>query len=195
MYVQDEDQPDHMVFPNALRHTNTMAIRRYSNLIFGNIIDVGSDHSIYTLIASHSESVTSAIGVDIFPKSIDKFNRLKEYHPESVSKKVSMVCCNVLDLDKHFSENSFDCLLSFHMLEHIYQEDLDLAMVQMKRILKPNNHFIISIPWEENHNSGNHETFWNDVSLVKLFDKHNFEVYECFREVNNHLTGAFKNVK
>ena len=74
-YVQDEDQPDHMVLPNALRHTNTMAIKKYSDIIHGDIVDVGSDHSIYTLIAAMSERVDSAIGVDIYPPSLEKFER------------------------------------------------------------------------------------------------------------------------
>jgi len=194
-YVQDENKPEYMVLPDALRHTNTMAIIKYRDLIHGNIVDVGSDHSIYTLIAAENKNVTSAIGVDLFPPSLVKFERLKSYVHPDVAAKTTMVCANALELDQHFEENQFDSLLTFHMIEHLFPEDLDDGIQQMKRILKPEGYLIVSIPWETAHDSGNHCTFWNDVTLIELFENHGFETYDCFREINNHLTGAFRNAK
>lgn len=190
-YVINTDVPDHLVIDNIREHPNALAIHRYKDFIKGSIADIGSNHSATTLIAAENHKVTLAIGVNLNMASLDRFDKIKRYATEAAEAKTSMVCSNVLDLDKHFDEDSFDTIMSFHMLEHLFIKDIDKAMYQMSRVLKQGGYFIISIPWEKQLGSPNHKTHWNDKTLSDLFIKHSYKVHECYQVDDNHLTGAF----
>lgn len=43
-----------------------------------------------------------------------------------------------------FKDNSFDCIFSYHVLEHI--QDYCGALSEVKRVLKPNGFFILGVP-------------------------------------------------
>jgi len=190
-YVNNPTWVDSEVIDKLRVHPNALAIARYSDNIYGVIADLGSNHSATTLIAAENTKVTKAVGVNLNKEAIERFDRIKKFAGEGAEEKTSMVRSNVLELDQHFEEASFDTLMSFHMLEHLFPEDIHPAMEQMSRILKPGGFFIISIPWERKLGSPNHKTFWNNTSLSKLFISHGFKVYECYRVDDNHLTGAF----
>jgi len=190
-YVTNTDIEDSSVLLLIREHPNVKAIQRYETFIYGNIIDIGSGHSATTLIAAENPKVIKAVGVNLNQAAIDRFNKIKEHATKEAKEKTSMVCSNVLELNKHFDEESFDTVMSFHMLEHLFKEDIDLAMEQMSRILKPGGMFIISIPWERQLGSPNHKTYWNDKTLSALFLKHAYTVHECYKVDDKHLTGAF----
>jgi len=190
-YTQNENRADSDVIDAVRQHPNALSMYRYSEFIYGDIIDVGSNLSATTLIAAESDTVISALGVDLNQTSVDRFNKIKEYAKNGAKEKTSMLVANVLELDAYLEENTFDALLTYHMLEHLYPEDLNLAIIQMKRVLKPGGYLIISIPWEMCLGSPIHITFWNDVTLKRLFETHAFKTHECYRADPRHLTGAF----
>jgi ubiquinone/menaquinone biosynthesis C-methylase UbiE len=196
-YTNDSEVDDSKLVDHQRGHPNYGAIKRYADVISGSIVDLGSDHGAFTILAAENPNVVSATAVDLFPESMKRFGRLKQYTTPEVGNKLAMVCCNVMELDQHFTEDQFDAVLTFHMLEHLFKEDLPMALGQMRRVLKAGGHLVISIPWEQCHDpkDGSHQTYWNDRTLAALFENNGFETAECFRWDKSHLTGLFKNRK
>lgn len=74
--------------------------------------------------------------VDISPEAIELAN--KHYASDSISFKVG----DVKDLD--FPADFFDLICCFETIEHI--QDVDIALSELRRVLKPKGHLMISSP-------------------------------------------------
>lgn len=76
------------------------------------LLDVGC--GINSPIVHISRRPAKLIGVDGFQPSIDE-SRRKNKHDD-------YVCSDLLDIDKHFEEKSFDCVMALDVVEHFPKE-------------------------------------------------------------------------
>jgi predicted SAM-dependent methyltransferase len=91
----------------------------------------------------------------------------------------------------------FDTIVSFHTIEHIYPDDIDLILQKSHKLLKDDGYFITSIPYERAYDDGvHHVAFYNENSLSELFENNGFETVECLDDnrvgINGILTGVFR---
>jgi len=49
-----------------------------------------------------------------------------------------------------FESESFDCVIMTEVLEHLSDEELELTLVEVRRVLKPNGRFLGTVPADEN---------------------------------------------
>lgn len=98
------------------------------------VLDVGcGSDSPYKYIKQNSIVST---GVDIHEPSIE-ISRRGGIHND-------YVITNVMDIDKHFVEGSFDAVIAFDLIEHLTKEDGILLLSKMQKIA--NKKVIITTP-------------------------------------------------
>jgi len=124
-------------FPTFLLPT---AVKRYEILrkyIIGNkILDAGCGTGWADfLLASEGFKVTA---IDLSDKSLEKARKIKDL----LGFKTRFVKDDLEELS--FKDNAFDSALSFDVLEHI--PDLDKALSEMRRVLKPKGMLVASFP-------------------------------------------------
>ena len=105
----------------AVMHENSL--RQCASFAKGRLLDVGCGHRPYA--ETFFSGATDYIGVDYLS---DRSN------PD--------VVCSALALP--FADNSFDTVVSTEVLEHV--PDPRLALREMRRVLKPGAHLILSVP-------------------------------------------------
>jgi hypothetical protein len=88
------------------------------------LLDVGCGEN--SPVRSFSRKFTCSVGIDGFQPSIDK-SRAKGIHHE-------YVLMNVMDLDKRFPADSFDCVIASDLVEHLKKEDGYRLINMMEKI-------------------------------------------------------------
>jgi SAM-dependent methyltransferase len=56
------------------------------------------------------------------------------------------VVCNACDLSRHFTDNIFDYVVAWHLLEHFGCGEADPIVKEAYRVLKPGGSFIAAVP-------------------------------------------------
>jgi len=144
----------------------------------GRICDIGCNIGMSTLLAASGPKVSQVVGVDIFPAAMDAACRYAQF--AKLDHKVEYITQDfTLDCDCLEAE-SFDGVMSFHTLEHIYPEDLDTFVLNMRRILKVAGKVLICIPHKCAFDSPQHVSYFSEYALHALFVKHGFEVLELY---------------
>ena len=87
---------------------------------------------------------------------------------------------------EELSDNSFDVITMFHVLEHV--EDLDKQLSELKRISKPNGIIIIAVPNYKSYDAKYYKEFWaaydvprhiwhfSKIAIQKLFSEKEIEL-------------------
>jgi len=164
-------------------HLNSMILLQYSDILTGDVVDFGCNHGACTIIAARNKNIKSMTGIDINPNSIEIAKKLVSSCEEetSVKQKLNYFVENLISLE-NISDNQFDSAFSFHTLEHIYPEDLDLVLYEWKRVIKKEGHIVVSVPYLYAYNDTCHVNFFDEESLSKLFSKNGFFVKESYRD-------------
>lgn len=91
-----------------------------------------------------------------------------------------------VDNTTELSDNSFDVITMFHVLEHV--ENLDKQLSELKRISKPNGIIIIAVPNYKSYDAEYYKEFWaaydvprhlwhfSKTSIQKLFSEKGMEL-------------------
>ena len=162
-------------------HVNNDILQRYKDIIIGDVLDVGCNHGACTFIASELPNVSTITGIDINSKAFNIGNEaFRENCP--TSNKVKFLESKATDII--LDNLSIDTIISFHMIEHLYVDDIRLFLLEAHRLLKPEGHLMISIP-SENHNGYKdpcHVTFFNQRTLVDFISSMNFNCVETLIE-------------
>jgi 2-polyprenyl-3-methyl-5-hydroxy-6-metoxy-1,4-benzoquinol methylase len=163
--------------------------------LFKNAIcaDLGCNHGACTLLL-HEFNPLQVDGYDI---NRDALTVAQTSALEiGVLDKTNFIETNLTDIP--VQDSQYDVITSFHTLEHIYGFDVDNVVKEMYRILKPNGHILISIPYKTNYPDTCHVAFYDEISLKFLFEKHNFITLRCFEdnrwEQKGLLTALFQKV-
>lgn len=185
-YITRDPEPEKWV-----SHPNGNILNIYSDIIKGNVLDFGCNHGACTFLLCKNQNVNSIIGLDLNKDAIEVANTTKLNYPNC---DINFICQNILDT---VFTQSFDTIVSFHTLEHIYPEDVNSVLSKLYDSLSYDGHFIISIPYDHAFDDGTqHVAFYNEITLSKLFEENKFTTIECLND-NRHseggiLTGIFK---
>jgi 2-polyprenyl-3-methyl-5-hydroxy-6-metoxy-1,4-benzoquinol methylase len=191
-YLEKENYVIRDSNPNEWReHANGILINLYEDLIIGDVIDFGCNHGACTFLLCENSNVNNVYGLDLNQEAINVANETKLKFPEY---NIEFICDNILNFN---NQMMFDTIISFHTIEHIYPEDIDLILQKFYKILKNNGYFITSIPYEKSYDNGiHHVAFYNENSLSELFENNGFETIECLNDnrvgIGGILTGVFR---
>jgi len=182
------------VYPNPelwKNHANYYIMKSAKEYIHGSVADLGSNNGACTLLLLEFNP-ESIYGFDININALEIAYKLATSIKTNIP--INFICANLCKIP--IESNKFDFLMSFHTLEHIYPKDADLFVSESFRILKPNGHFLISIPYDHNYPDDHHVAFYVEKTLANLFEKHGFITLECFKddrfEEKDLLTAIFK---
>lgn len=159
-------------------------VKKFSRHITGKTLDVGSGSKPYRALFKNSSEY---IGMDIEQSGhkhqyeyIDVFYDGKTFP---------------------FEENSFDSLVFFEVLEHVFNPDSFFS--EIKRVLKPHGQCVFTIPfmWGEHEQPYDYARY-SSFGLKHMFDTHGFEIVEhkkyltdfrlIFLLINSYLYTTFK---
>lgn len=164
-------------------HINSIVLDQYKNRLTGHVADFGCNHGACSIIAANSGWIERITGIDINHKAIKKAKALllKSNIDMNVKNKVEFIQADFKKLP--FGANYFDNAYCFHVLEHIYSEDLKYVIDEFQRVLKNGAHFVVTVPYDKAYDDGiQHVSFFKESSLRKLLSNQGFNVIECYRD-------------
>jgi SAM-dependent methyltransferase len=164
-------------------HITYTIVKQYSGLFGEKCANLGSNSGYINFLVAEFESVKESIGFDINQKALDFGNTaIRNKFKTNVADKVKFRFSNLINVDSE--DNYFDSIVTFHTLEHIFQKDLNKVISEAYRILKPNGYVIISIPYEKAFDTLiQHVSYFNEKSLMKLFEINGFKTIECYKDI------------
>jgi cyclopropane fatty-acyl-phospholipid synthase-like methyltransferase len=125
-----------------------------------------------TLYAAKFGDVSHVVGVDIFPLATATAMQYANY--TNLTGKVSFQTFNFVQDVIPLENESFDGVISFHTLEHIYPEDIDIFIRHIYDILVDGGKAFISIPYDHWIGSPEHVSYFTVQSLSEAFYKGGF---------------------
>ena len=159
-------------------------VKKYSKFISGKTLDMGSGSKPYIELFTN---VTTYIGMDI-EQSGHKHQR--EYIDVFYD-----------GTTFPFESNSFDSLVFFEVLEHVF--NLDNFMNEISRVVKQDGYCLVTVPfiWGE-HEQPYDFARYSSFGMKQIFEKHKFEIIEhkkyltdfrlIFLLINSYLYTIFK---
>src|SRR3989344_8393522 len=145
----------------------------------GKLLDVGCGGGNIAKAVKRFRPDLQIHGVDVSKKAIQTASK----NPQGVQFKLG-------SSDKlPYKNNSFDIVCMFDVLEHV---DENIALGEVKRILKKDgifhiflpldgqpgtlNHFLYKLGWESKNKQTGHIKIYSDRSAIKLFERNGFKV-------------------
>ncbi len=179
-YYQSEDYISHTDSKRSLFEKLYHLVRQYTlsqkeRLITsfatkkGNLLDIGAGTGDFLSFAKSKN--WKVVGIEPSPKA-------KEI---AQKKGVSFV-----ENTEEFSDNSFDVITMWHVLEHV--EDLDKQLSELKRISKPGGIVIIAVPNFKSYDANYYKEYWaaydvprhiwhfSKTAIIKLFLEKEFQL-------------------
>lgn len=165
------------IFGGAHFRLNRVADRVQAHMHKGTVMDLGLGDG-YLLQEFHRRGLT-VTGLDIADVNIQKLR-------EKMSSEINLVVGNICQMP--FAQDTYDGITASEILEHMSNEELDKAIQEIHRVLKPNGIGIVTVPAEEVleesmfycpdcgkqfHRFGHKQTFTRE-RLEKLFGSYGF---------------------
>jgi len=168
-------------------HVNVKTLKECANIIHGDVLDIGCNHGATTYWLKDF-NVNSITGLDINAVALEYAKKL--FSKISIPNKFID-----LDLTTNILDESFDTIISFHTLEHIYLEDVDTFISNIYSMLKNDGHLIVGLPYETAYYDPCHVAFYNEHSLNELMTRNSFKIVKSFKDdrwnEKNILTGIY----
>ena len=169
--------------PLLWRHHETVqCMELYENYINGKILDIGCNHGGITYWLRLFDSVTEVHGIDLNQQSLHHaknnfthFNRPYKFH-----------CLNLVEAKLN---EKFDTIISFHVLEHIFEEDIEVFLKHAYEMLNDSGHLLLQIPYKKSYKDPCHVTFWDEDSLSLAMQSVGFEVLKCYKTIKSPIEG------
>jgi len=139
------------------RYNLKKCINTFSGYIHGRTLDIGCGAKQYEKLFTKTSEY---IGIEI-ETDLQKKREIADYFYDG--KKIP------------FKDESFDSILSFQVLEHIFEPQDFLS--EAKRVLKPGGHMLVTVPfmWDEHEKPYDYGRY-TSFGLKHLFNKNSFEV-------------------
>ena len=139
------------------RYNLKKCIDAFSGYINGKTLDIGCGAKQYEKLF---KKTSEYIGIEI-ETDLQKKREIADYFYDG--KKIP------------FKDESFDSILSFQVLEHIFEPQDFLS--EAKRVLKPGGYMLITVPfmWDEHEKPYDYGRY-TSFGLKHLFNKNSFEV-------------------
>ena len=177
--------PDPMLWKD---HVNVKTLNEFFNLITGDVLDIGCNHGGTTFWLKDF-NINSITGLDVNNESLKYAEQL--FKDVLIPNKFVNLDLTVNKLDK-----TFDTIISFHTLEHIYPEDVNIFLTNIYDMLKINGYFIIGIPYGSAYQDPCHVAFYNEQTLNEIMTQNLFKVIKTFKDdrwnEKNILTGVYQ---
>jgi SAM-dependent methyltransferase len=140
--------------------------------ITGDVLDFGCGSKPYETLFTN---VNSYIGVDIAVSGHD--------HKEKGKESKMDICYDGKTLP--FQNNHFDAVVCFEVFEHVF--NIDDAISEIKRVLKPNGQLLLSIPfaWDE-HEVPYDFARYTSYGIRHILERNGFKVVEL-RKTTTYL--------
>lgn len=163
-------------------HANAKIIHFYGDYIKGKVLDVGCNHgasgSYWALL---SPDVTNVTGLEIQESLRHVFASIMRLNPSK--KNFDFLVADFTQPNLSIPEDdSFDTVISFHTLEHIYPEDVPTFLQNIYNKLKKGGYFIISIPYKNAYSDECHVSFYDECTLNELCNRTGFFTIECVKD-------------
>jgi SAM-dependent methyltransferase len=149
------------------------AIKKNSNYISGNIIDIGCGEKPYEFLFRNSISYS---GVDIEVSGHDHTNSKIDFYYDGIT--------------LPFPDKTFDAAVCFEVLEHI--PNPNLFIMEIERIVKPGGRIMLTTPlaWEEHEVPYDYHRF-TAYGLCNLFELGGFKV-DSVERTTTHFVAIFQ---
>ena len=159
------------------QHINHLLIKEYLKYINNNVLHIGCNGGSTTrLIADY---VNQVIGVDI---QEDAIRVARKNYPN-----IKFETENLFNFS--FNDNNFGGVYLLDVIEHLYEEDVNKGLKEIKRVMKPKSYMLIFTPKESKESTMDklqHVTFFpKKENLVKMVEKE-FKVISCDLETRNN---------
>lgn len=96
------------------------------------VLDIGCGRGDITLFLAKDAKV--CVGIDYSKDAIEIAKDAAKKFPKSIREKVNFKVMDAKKLD--FPDNYFDLIINIDVLEHLYKEEADLSIKEIKRVLK-----------------------------------------------------------
>lgn len=187
-------QPDPNVESDFWKSNITsILVEQYTNKMKGTVADFGCNHGLSLAKISRINDVERCVGFDINNEALLVATNTVLPQIESTKHKVSFIKANLTKIP--VIDNSFDFIICFHTLEHIYEDDVDLVIEEMFRTTKNDGYVLInmpdktSCPWEDNH------VYKPDLNeLNEIMIKHGFSKIESYHDERGGQAGISRNI-
>lgn len=155
-YLKDQ-MDDHLGadYDKLVKYCDDFLVRTHFDPKRKMILDLGC-REFHTFQYFKEKYDTEIIGIDV---GIEGHNYARSLSRPSIF-------CDAHDM-RLFGNEVFDAILSIHVLEHMY--DLDKAVKESARILKPGGIFYIAVPFPCNNLKKGH---WQDIHDPDEFNTH-----------------------
>ncbi len=154
-------------------------ISNYLKKFKGNLLDIGVGYGTLENILSKKGSKLKFYGIDISKIAIDKIR-------DNV--KGTFVIADVRKIP--FKDNLFDFVVEMDLLEHFQKRELSKTLSEVRRVLRKEGDFIISVPLNETDKDGRlnrHLITFDQSSIRNLLERNGFKI------VSTKLLFAFSN--
>jgi len=158
-------------------HIYSVVFEENKDLMRGKILYLGCNNgSSACILSKYCEEL---IGVDINENAIEKAKSLID---RQGIKNTKFVNSNILKMP--FKDNYFDGVYAFQILEHIYPEDMDIALKEIKRVLKPDGRIIVEFPTSNSiyYRAPWHVFFFKDEETIKKVFSKFFNIEKIYHE-------------
>lgn len=103
------------------------------------VIDMGCGRGDLTMELARQGA--TAVGIDYSSDGIKLAKNALKYQPVNIQNNVKFYEMNAKKLE--FKNNSFDSIISVDVFEHLYKPELEIAMKEISRVLKPGGTLLI----------------------------------------------------
>ncbi len=113
-------------------------VNRWGNRKFKTFLDLGCGLGRHSLLFAQN-----GFQVDSFDLSADAVEMLRK---KSADLKLQNLCCTAGDMTElPYAQNSFDCLLAYHVISHTDSVGIKKIIKEIRRVLKPEGEFFLTL--------------------------------------------------
>lgn len=159
-------------------HFEWQYLRDFCPEINGRMLDVGCGSGHSDILLVESGKIESVVGIDINPSRIEIAKGItitnSEFHCVDI-------CSQNID---HLGK--FDSAWASHSMEHI--ADHSSLFTNLKRIMKPNSHLLISVPLGNAYDDAEHIHHWRSIAeITNHFEKCDINIIRATKHKENNV--------
>lgn len=130
-----------------------------------NVLDVGCGRGDIVFFCAGKGA--NAVGIDYSPEGIKLAGKVYKKQKKAIKRRASF---HVMDAKKlTFPDNTFDVVISVDVFEHLYAEELEIALSEISRVLKPQGTLLVHTEANKLYLNYTHRFYTYPVSTVLLF--------------------------
>jgi len=166
-----EKRPQTLTIDWRKKHIHTKILSELKKDLFVNKKTISFGCGTGELEAIMGKNGASIVGIDISDMALQIATKHKQ---EETLENVEFVKASIFDIP--FPNDSFDAGYAVEVIEHLEPEELEKAFYEIKRVIKPDGKFLITVPNKSSYYDSGHRQFYTKGTFAKLFDELNLFV-------------------